>query len=200
MKTSPRILLHLLCTTLIIGISGCGSLHAATSVDLSPSAWEYESNSPAEGNLVEKTPDPPQALLLNYRIAPPPAERFSMYRCVDTSSITLDSVPATVKAEILGDGSGVGIVLHFVDRRGTNHLYHLVKSVQWSDWTEIEEPWEVLGHNAWGPLVPADSPDAGADAPVEFPIVLKGITIQAPGGSETGAGKIGIRKLSFQEK
>jgi hypothetical protein len=185
---------------LIIGISGSGWLQAATTVDLSPAAWEYESNSPAEGNLVEKAPGSPQALLLNYRIAPPPAERFSMYRCVDTSSITLDSVPATVKAEVLGDDSGVGIVLHFVDRRGTNHLYRLVKNVQWSDWTDIEEPWETLGHSAWGPLVPADSPDAGADAPVEFPIVLKGITIQGPGGSETGAGKIGIRKLSFQEK
>ena len=200
MKTSPRILLHLLCTTLIIGISGSGWLQAATTVDLSAAAWEYESNSPAEGNLVEKAPDSPQALLLNYRIAPPPAERFSMYRYLDSSSITLDSVPATVKAEVLGDDSGAGIVLHFVDRRGTNHLYRLVKSVQWSDWTDIEEPWEALGHSAWGPLVPADSPDAGADAPVEFPIGLKGITIQAPGGSGTGEGKIGIRKLSFQEK
>jgi hypothetical protein len=54
MKTSPRILLHLFCTTLIIGISGCESLQAATTVDLSTAAWEHESNSPTEGNLVEK--------------------------------------------------------------------------------------------------------------------------------------------------
>jgi hypothetical protein len=56
MKTSPRILLHLFCTTLIIGISGCESLQAATTIDLSTAAWEYESNSPTEGNLVQRAP------------------------------------------------------------------------------------------------------------------------------------------------
>lgn len=200
MKTSPRILLHFFCTTLIIGISGCGSLQAAKTVDLTPSAWEYESNSPAEGNLVQKEPTSSQALLLNYRIAPPPAERFSMYRYIKTPSFTVDSVPALIKAEVLGDGSGVGIVLHFVDRLGTNHLYRLVRSIQWSDWTDIEEPWETLGHSAWGALVPADSPDAGANAPVDFPLVFKGITIQEPGSSGTAQGTIGIRKLIFQLK
>jgi hypothetical protein len=200
MKTAQHIVLNLLRTTLIIGISGCGWLHAAATTDLSPSAWEYESTNPAEGNLVEKAPGAPSAVLLNYRIAPPPAERFSMYRYLNSPSVTLDEFPASVKAEVLGDDSGVGIVLHFVDQLGTNHLYTLVKSVQWSDWTDVEEIWETLGHSAWGVQVPADSPDAGANAPVEFPLVFKGLTIQGPAGSGVAEGKIGIRKLIFEEK
>jgi hypothetical protein len=187
-------------TALVALVLGCGNLRAEVVVDLSSAAWEYDSANPNEGNTLENAPGTPPGIILNYHILPPPEERFSMYRYAYSPLVALDEFPSAVKAEILGDDSGVGIVLHFVDRVGTNHLYRLVRSVQWSGWTDIEESWETLGHSAWGAQVPADSPTAGADVPVEFPLVFKGITIQGPDGSAGVEGKLGIRSLTFVGK
>jgi hypothetical protein len=187
-------------TALVALVLGCGNLRADVVVDLSSTAWEYDSANPNEGNTTETAPGNSAGMFLNYRILPPPEERFSMYRYVHSPLVALEEFPSVVKAEILGDDSGVGIVLHFVDSVGTNHLYRLVRSVQWSGWTDIEESWETLGHSAWGSQVPEDSPTAGADVPVEFPLVLKGITIQGPDGSAGVEGKLGIQNLTFVGK